>query len=125
MYDGERIHENDTPESLGIKDGDAIEVFAMMTGGGKPQKKHIFGDSSKILKALASHSDSEDSDSILSDENEEEIKKSDNEQNLTSKETLLPTEKLREIRTNLSVTFVGSVGLKSSIEDKEILSLRN
>ena len=66
LYDGERIQENNTLETLGIKDGDMIEVFTILTGGGKPHKKNISGDSSKILNLLDSVSVSENSDSTCS-----------------------------------------------------------
>jgi hypothetical protein len=48
LYDGQRIHEDDSPNSLEMVNGDTIEVFHEMRGGGRPQKKNIFGDTIKI-----------------------------------------------------------------------------
>ena len=112
VFEGERIHEDETPESLGIKNGDIIEVFTMMTGGGRPEKKNIFGNNVKILDAL-DLSVSGDSDDFSSmDENEEELIP-----NLQEKVSLAEKE------TKLMVKFVDNVDFESSIEDKEILEV--
>ena len=42
LYDGQRIHEDDSPNSLEMVNGDTIEVFHEMRGGGLPQKKQIW-----------------------------------------------------------------------------------
>ncbi|RIA89031.1 small ubiquitin-related modifier-like protein [Glomus cerebriforme] len=34
LYDGDRIKNDDTPESLEMEDGDAIDVMVEQTGGG-------------------------------------------------------------------------------------------
>ena len=34
MFDGNRIHEADTPDTFDMVDDDAIEVFTQQTGGG-------------------------------------------------------------------------------------------
>ena len=154
VYEGERIHVNDTPDSLCMRDGDVIEVFAMMTGGGRPKKGNIYGDSGKILDVLDSLPVPEDSvdstssdeddeerknsdDSNSSDENDEERKYSDDsnssdeetknstkDKNIRFEEKRLPTETLSETGSDLIIQFVGNVGFNSSIEDMEILDKR-
>ena len=52
FYDGQRIHVDDTPNSLEMENGDTIEVFSELRGGGRPYKKNIFGDDTKILNIL-------------------------------------------------------------------------
>ena len=32
LFDGKRLHDNETPESIGIKDGDLIEVGSELQG---------------------------------------------------------------------------------------------
>lgn len=36
LYDGERVNETDTPESLDISDGDVIEAHTEQIGGASP-----------------------------------------------------------------------------------------
>ena len=123
VFEGERVHVNDTPASLGIRDGDVIEAFTMVTGGGKPEKENISGDSSKILDALDCLSVSEDSDDFTSsDENDEETIISSQDQVISFEEE--PTETLVETRSDLIIKFVGNVGFNSSIEDLEKLDER-
>ncbi|ETW20046.1 hypothetical protein PFFVO_00947 [Plasmodium falciparum Vietnam Oak-Knoll (FVO)] len=33
LYDGDRIHGDNTPEQLGIEDGDVIDAMVQQTGG--------------------------------------------------------------------------------------------
>ena len=52
FYQGQRIHSRDTPESLGMIDGDDIEVLKELSGGGRRNKKDISNDADKILEIL-------------------------------------------------------------------------
>ena len=52
--------------------GDTIEVFHEMRGGGRPQKKNIFGDTIKIQNILDSVSDCEEKSDSSFDENKED-----------------------------------------------------
>jgi hypothetical protein len=52
LLDGQRIHDDDTAYTLGLIDGDVIEVFTEMSGGGWPSKKNIYGDLGKIRDFL-------------------------------------------------------------------------
>ena len=47
LIDGQRLHDDETPNSLGLIDGDIIEVYMEMIGGGWPQK-NLHGDVCKI-----------------------------------------------------------------------------
>ena len=110
VFEGERIHPDETPYSLGLKNGDVIEVFTKMTGGGRPEKKNIFDNHAKILDALdldlSVSEDSEDSEEwTSSDENEEEIK------NLSSE-----TKECNTIRDNESQENTESMLLQNSLE---------
>ena len=54
LFDGKRLHDNETPESIGIKDGDSIEVCSELQGGGRGRKRktNIAGNKVKILQLL-------------------------------------------------------------------------
>ena len=36
LFDGERVRENNTPDELGMEDGDVIDVMVEQQGGGGP-----------------------------------------------------------------------------------------
>ena len=72
LYDGQRIHDDDTANSLGMENGDTIEVFYEMRGGGRPHKKNMYGDTSKILNLLDRASDCEETSDSSSDDNEDD-----------------------------------------------------
>ena len=72
LYDGQRIHEDDSPNSLEMVNGDTIEVFHEMRGGGRPLKKNIFGDAIKIQNILDSVSDCEEKSDSAFYENEDD-----------------------------------------------------
>ena len=67
LLDGERINDEDTPASLGLSNGDNIEVFFEMKGGGPPEKlkQNLSGDENKILEILENTFDSDCSDISL------------------------------------------------------------
>ena len=65
---GQRIHDEDTANTLGLINGDVIEVFSEMTGGGWPPMKNIYGDDVKIRDILNNESD--DRLNLSEDENE-------------------------------------------------------
>ena len=67
LFDGQIIHDQDTAASIGFMDGDTVEVFKEMFGGGKPMGKNIAKDSVKILSVLDTFSASED------DENDDDM----------------------------------------------------
>ena len=73
LLDGERIKDDETPASLGLSNGDIIEVFFEMTGGGPPEnlKKNLSGDEQKILDILENTFDSDNSDN--SSDQEEKV----------------------------------------------------
>ena len=105
LFEGKRILDCESPDSVGIVSEDEIEVFSELRGGGKPEKKNISGDSETILgllEGLSEHSEDSDNCSLV-DENEI---------------IAIPNSQVRI--TELRVNFVGNVGLDSKIEDKEI-----
>ena len=75
LLDGERIQDDDTPTSLRLVNGDVIEVYSDMRGGGPPEesKENISGDAKKILEFLDQSFNLDDSSISLDDE--EKIKK--------------------------------------------------
>ena len=70
FYDGQRLNRSDTTDSLGLSDGDTLEVFTEMLGGGWSPKENIYGDESKILDILQNDLVG-DSDSSSEEEGEE------------------------------------------------------
>ena len=52
VIDGQRIHDDETANTLGLVNGDVIEIFTEMLGGGWPHKKNIYGDLNKIRDIL-------------------------------------------------------------------------
>ena len=71
LFDGQIIEDQDTASTIGLMDGDTIEVFKEMVGGGKPMGTNIAKDSEKILNVLDTFSASEDD--VSSDENNEDF----------------------------------------------------
>ena len=71
FFDGQRIHDNETPDSLGFNDGDTVEVFTEMLGGGPSPKGNIYGHTDKILELLENEFQSDKFDEISSDEESE------------------------------------------------------
>ena len=88
LLDGERIKDDETPASLGLSNGDIIEVFFEMTGGGPPEnlKKNLSGDEQKILDILENTFDSDNPDDSL----DEEEKVEDDELISSFKDECLP-----------------------------------
>ena len=73
---GQRIHDDDTANTLKLNNDDVIDVFRGMSGGGLPSKKNIHGDLNKILDIL----DNECDDSLeLSDDENDELDEQTNE----------------------------------------------
>ena len=52
VLDGQRIHDDETANTLGLVNGDVIEIFTEMLGGGWPHKKNIYSDTNKIHPGL-------------------------------------------------------------------------
>ena len=52
VLDGQRIHDDETANTLGLVNGDVIEIFTEMLGGGWPRKKNIYSDTNKIMDIL-------------------------------------------------------------------------
>ena len=73
FIDGQRIQDHETPKGLGLINGDTIELFTEMLGGGWPPNKNIYGDVTKILDILESVSADNEGSDILTDDEEEEI----------------------------------------------------
>ena len=83
LLDGQRIHDDDTAYTLGLIDGDVIEIFTEMSGGGWPSKKNIYGDLGKIRDILDNESDN--SLDWSGDENDmDNAKKSKNDKSSTN-----------------------------------------
>ena len=74
FFNGQRIQDQDTVRNLGLMDGDIIDVFNEMIGGGMPKGKDISEDPKQILDVLDTLSTSEDECS--SDENNDYMKNS-------------------------------------------------
>ena len=62
-FDGERISSNATLDTLEVKNGDIIEAFKEIDGGGWARKKDILLDPAQILEALQEDVDESDSSS--------------------------------------------------------------
>ena len=75
VFEGQRIQDDETANSLGLENGDVIDVFQELKGGGLPDKKNIYGDANQILNILDTVSDCEELSELSSDENEEDILK--------------------------------------------------
>ena len=70
LIDGKRITDQETTDSLNLKDGDIIEAFQEMVGGGLPKKKNIADDLDRILEELGNGNDKDlDSDSSSDESN--------------------------------------------------------
>lgn len=131
IYEGNRVHEDDTPDTLEMQNDDAIEVFTKMTGGGRPEKKNIFGDHAKIIDVLDSLSMSENSDDCVSSDEKDDAVENIQEQSIIkdnmdyesipcSKENWLLSKKLTKQDPSLFVQFIGSEDCLSIIEDIDI-----
>ena len=96
LFDGQRVQDQDTANSLGLLDGDIIEAFKEMKGGGweKNKRKNISEDRDKILDVLESCSVEEESSE--SDEEVHEpnvhLEERDEKNNLTTETTRLKFE---------------------------------
>ena len=96
LFDGQRVRDQDTANSLGLMDGDIIEAFKEMKGGGweKNKRKNISEDRDKILDVLESCSVEEESSE--SDEEVHEpnvhLEERDEKNNLTTETTRLKFE---------------------------------
>ena len=71
LLNGERISDGDTPDSLGLITGDAIDLCIEMTGGGGPKRKNIAENEHRIMDFLekCDYSD-DDSEEPSEDDND-------------------------------------------------------
>ena len=73
LFNGERVSETETPDDLGLTNGDLVELFEEMVGGGGSKKKNIAGDQIKILDVLQTCDVSEDESEISAEEIKEDM----------------------------------------------------
>ena len=96
LFNGTRIHDNDTSKSLEIKSGDVIEVFTEMRGGGKKNKnpfnkrKETLDDAEKILNYLDTLGDDSNQDLLKSNKDKNHDEELDSKCTLETKDNNQP-----------------------------------
>ena len=114
LLNGQRIHDDDTANTLGLIDGDVIEIFTEMSGGGWPSKKNIYGDVGKIQDILANESDNSlDLSDDENDENDLDKQKNESDNVKEGMKTTFPT-------SNIPIVKIKPCKTESSIMNKEI-----
>ena len=70
---GQHLNMEQTIDTLDLKDGDVIEAFEELLGGGPPTKRNMFGNVDKILETLDALQDTDGTTSDSSLDIEEDL----------------------------------------------------
>ena len=81
ILNGQRLDDENTLDALQLNDGDVIDAFEELRGGGPPSKRNIFGNNKEILEVLDAVQDTDgtSSDSSMDMIDEDKIELTDTE----------------------------------------------